>query len=339
LRIFVSGSDQIFAIENFYVKYLREQGEEVFHFPAQRIFIDYYKSSLLNRVLFRLGLSAINQKINAQFLKSFHEFKPEIVWVFKGMELSPKSLEQVRKSGVKLVNYNPDNPFLFSGRGSGNTNITSSLGLYHLHFTYNRSVKEQLERVYPTRTALLPFGFDIDEALFEDCVRQAEICETCFLGNPDRGRANFIQTLADQGVSITVYGNGWSKFLSHPLITICNPVLGDELWKVLRKYRVQLNLMRMHNEDSHNMRTFEVPGIGGIMVAPDTPDHRLFFDDGNEIFLFKDAYECADKIKMLLSLSSEKANEIRAAARIRSLSSNYSYQDRAVQALAELKKL
>ena len=42
--------------------------------------------------------------------------------------------------------------------------------------------------------------------------------------------------------------------------------------------------MRIHNPDSHNMRSFEVPGVGGIMVAPDTKEHRIFFEVGKEIF-------------------------------------------------------
>ena len=58
-------------------------------------------------------------------------------------------------------------------------------------------------------------------------------------------------------------------------------VESSDFWKVLRKYRVQLNLMRPHNLDSHNMRSIEVPAVGGIGLFPDTPDHERFFEKGN----------------------------------------------------------
>ena len=87
------------------------------------------------------------------------------------------------------------------------------------------------------------------------------------------------------------------------------------------------------------MRTFEVPGIGGIMLAPDTTEHRMFFENGREVFLFKDIDECANLIKWLLQLSKGEADEIRRAARERSLKSGYTYEARSSQVLAELNNL
>jgi len=124
-----------------------------------------------------------------------------------------------------------------------------------------------------------------------------------------------------------------------PNINIFPPVYGVETWKALRRYRAQLNLMRAHNEDSHNMRSFEVPGIGGVMVAPDTPDHRLYFKDQEEVFLFQDVKSCAAIVKKLLDLDVVQVNRIRAEARKRSVYSGYSYKDRSKQLLRYLEQL
>lgn len=333
------GSDKIFAIENYFLKYLKASGIEVLHLSARSTFYDHYQRNIINKLFFRLGFSGVYKKINTQFKDAVMRFRPEIIWVFKGMELFPSSLVWARNNNAKLVNYNGDNPFFFMGKGSGNRNLTNSLGLYDLHLTYNPSVKARLEKSYNVRTALLPFGFDVDEALFTCCQEQEEVREVCFLGNPERQRADFIRELADLGVGISLYGNHWSKFIQHPLVIINSPVQGMETWKILRRYRVQLNLMRVHNEEAHNMRTFEVPAIGGIMVAPDTPDHRGFFEDGKEVFLFRNVGECAEKIRMILRLPKEQANQIRNAARMRSITSDYSYRRRTGQALQEMKQL
>ena len=88
------------------------------------------------------------------------------------MEITPDSLEWAKKKKIKLVNYNPDNPFIFSGRGSGNSNVTNSISLYDLHFTYNLSVKEKLEKEFQSKDCFLPFGFDLDDQLFEICANR-----------------------------------------------------------------------------------------------------------------------------------------------------------------------
>ena len=110
-----------------------------------------------------------------------------------------------------------------------------------------------------------------------------------------------------------------------------------EFWKTLIKYRVQLNLMRPHNLDTHNMRSFEIPGVGGIQLAPDTPDHKIYFEPGKEIFLYTDIAGCVNQIMKLLALKANEAMEIRNCARMRSINSGYSYKDRAEQALEKIK--
>ncbi len=97
--------------------------------------------------------------------------------------------------------------------------------------------------------------------------------------------------------------------------------------------------MRVHNEDSHNMRTFETPGVGGIMLAPDTTEHRMFFEEGKEAFLFKEVNDCIEKIKKIMNLSYDNAMKVREAARSRSLNSGYDYRSRTEQALRALKNL
>ena len=339
MKILVIGSDKIFAIENFYVKSLRQLGVEVYQFPAQSFFYDYYQKDFINKLIFKTGFSTIYKVINKRLKRAVNEFNPDILWVFKGMEIFPATLIWAKNLGIILVSFNPDNPFLFSGKGSGNKNVTDSIGLYHLHFTYNLEIKTRLENEFMARTAWLPFGYNIEDEVFTVAIQQNETCELCFLGNPDKERSMFILALANKGIQISVYGHNWNRFLAHSNIAIHSPVYGVEQWKVLRRYRAQLNLMRPHNERSHNMRTFEVPGIGGIMVAPDTIEHRMFFETDQEVFLFRDVEECVTKVKWLLQLSKQEADEIRKRARERSLRSGYSYQVRSQQVVTELNNL
>lgn len=335
----IVGSDKVYAIENFYVKYMTETGAELSLFSAQTMFYDYYQKSTVNKLFFKAGLSGILIKINRLFREAVIKYQPDVIWVFKGMEIFPESLVWAKQRGIKLVNYNPDNPFIFTGKGSGNKYVVDAIPLYDLHFTYNLHIEQQLQAQYNAKTAYLPFGYDLSDALFEECAAQPELVKVCFLGNPDHQRAAFINQLAAAGIALDLYGNSWEKFVQHRGITIFPPVYGDELWKVLRKYRIQLNMMRVHNEDSHNMRTFEVPGVGGIMVAPDTSEHRTFFNNGKEAFLYNGGEDCAAVMSAILALPVAAADEIRKNARTVSLQKGYDYKNRAAQALSVIKNL
>jgi spore maturation protein CgeB len=110
----------------------------------------------------------------------------------------------------------------------------------------------------------------------------------------------------------------------------------------LRKYRVQLNLMRPHNPTTHNMRSFEAAGVGAIQLAPETQDHKMYFQENEEIFLYKDLDSCRKQINKLMELSDKDAVNKRSNARERSIKAGYSYKDRSIHAfkfLEELKSL
>jgi len=321
------------------MRHLAEEGVSVELFAAQNLFYSY-NDSLINKVKLRAGIAGIYKSINEKLRARILDLRPDVVWIFKGMEIMPETIGWMREKGILVVNYNPDNPFIFSGRGSGNKYVTRSIPLFDLHFTYNLEVKKKLEEQLHLRTALLPFGFELTEEVLHMASEEKEIKRVCFLGNPDSQRAVFIKALLDAGISIDLYGNDWGKFITqHPFLQSFPAVYGDDFWKVLRRYRVQLNLMRVHNEDSHNMRSFEVPGVGGIMLAPATTEHHLFFRDGEEVSLFDSVNDGIRKAKSLLELDMEAAGRMRYMARKRSLESGYTYQQRTKFALQEIRNL
>ena len=333
MKILIIGSDKLYAIENAYLKYFREYGFEVKLYPAQTYFFDYLHKSIVNKIAFRIGIKGIYKTINDELRKQILEIRPDVLFIFKGMEIFPESLIWARSKGVKIYNYNPDNPFLFSGRGSGNSNITASIGLYDAHFTYNLKVKSEMESSFNIPTYWIPFGFDLSEIVYDSLMLEAEINKICFVGNPDRYRIRFLYELAENGFIIDLYGVNWQRFIQHKNIIVHPPVFADKMWSILRKYRVQLNPLRIHNLDSHGMRSFEIPAVGGIMLAPRTSEHQMLFTEGKEAFYYSSTEEAMTQIGKLLSLNLEDAEKIRTNARLRSVSSGYSYKYRAHEIL------
>jgi len=338
MKLLIAGSDEVWSLEKYFIKHLTNAGVQVQICPVQSIFLSYYNKSILTKILHKAGWSAIYKQIEEKVKQTINDWQPDVLWVFKGMELSPELLRWIRGKGVKLANFNPDNPFIFSGSGSGNKNVTDSIGLYDLHFTYDTDIQKRIVSEYKVPCIILPFGFEISDSLYEECTKQEETVKVCFLGNPDEQRAGFIQQLA-QKIPVDVYGHNWSRYITHKNVSVLQPVYTDDFWKTLYRYRVQLNLMRPHNPNSHNMRTFEVPGVGGIGLFPHTPDHATYFEEGKELFLYNTINDCITNSETLLSMTTSEAAAIRKAARLKSVQAGYSYRDRALQAFREIKQL
>ena len=338
MKILLIGGNKVCAIEQFYVKYLKENGVDIIHYPANDIVFDKRTKNILSKILFKTKIKTGYNLVNKKILSLAKEFKPDIIWVFKGMEIFPETLKKL-KGEHKLVNYNPDNPFIFTGKGSGNSNISKSIGLYDLHFTYNKEIENELKTKYPDiMVKYLPFGFDLNGFdITKD--NEDEVISACFVGNPDNDRANFIKQLNIKGISFHLYGHGWDNFVSAKQNIVSNAVTGDDYWRILRKYRIQLNLMRIHNPNSHNMRTFEIAPVGGIQLMPRNEEHLNFYKEDIEAFFYNNIDEAANKIKNILSLTKDKADGIRKAAILRSLESGYSYENRTLQVLEIFKKL
>lgn len=333
------GSDQKWSIERIYIKYLKQLGITTELYAAQNLFYEsYYRHGIISKLLFKAGFSGIHKRINEELLQIARTFKPQVIWIFKGMEIYPQTLETLRKEGFPLVNYNPDNPFYFSGYGSGNKNITNSISHYDLHLTYDRGIREKIISTYKVPCKILPFGFELSDALYDEISKQEEILKLCFIGNPDRDRVKFINELASS-IEIDVYGHGWDKAVNHPNIHSHDAVYSNDFWKTLRRYRVQLNLMRPHNPASHNMRSFEIPGAGAIGLYPDTIDHREYWSEDNGVFLYRNVEECKEEALSILSIPKDRVKQLRENAHLHSIRSGYAYSSRTEQVVNYFNKL
>lgn len=340
MKILVVGSNKQWAFENHYIKHFKGLGIDADAFPAHDIFYAYYYKNLTNKLLHRIGLSSIYEKINQELLNFIENRNYNIVWVFKGMEIFPSTLRTIKKKGIKLVNLNPDHPFKFDFRGSGNKNVYNSIGEYHLHLCYSLPVKERIENEYGIKGEWLPFGFEEEEITIP--AEKEEILKACFIGNPDLFRVKTIKNLALKGVPIDLYGNNWERWIKPSLemnISIHPAVYKGDFNKVATKYRLQLNIFRPHNDNSHNMRTFEMPGLGCIMLAPESKEHSLLFNDTSEAFFFSGEDELYSKANLILNMDYVTTLAIRKKAIQRSVDSEYSYRNRAAQVIEIFKTL
>lgn len=330
MKILIVGSNRFYSIERHFYANLRRLNIDVKIFCAPDVFSEYFYKSLFNKIMFRLGFSNIYSSINKKLLGCVEEIKPSVIIVFKGMEIFPDTIDKLKNNNRVVINYNPDNPFLFSGKGSGNENVIKSLSKFDGFITYDRNIEGQLISQFGKPVLRLPFGYSFTEADLELAQAADEIKKVCFIGNPDSERAEFLKKIANY-FPICLYGNNWTKFINHPHVTIHPEITGAEYWVKLRQYRLQLNLMRLHNPESHNMRSFEVPGIGGVLLAPETIDHHEFFRVNRDVYTFRDISDCLKKIEEIMALTNDEVVAVRQSAFSWSKNKRYDYAGRTDQ--------
>ena len=337
MKILIYGSAYPYALESFYEKKLTILGHKVKIFNGADVFVEYYKSSIINKLFFRIGLSLIYYRINKTFLNTLNYFKPECILVFKGMELFPRIIEKISKKNIPIFNYNPDHPFLFHGKGSGNKNVQRAIPFYTCHISYSKKICCDLINKYKVNCEWIPFGYEPVKVFSFD--ENSEIKKLCFIGHADLERARMIKKISKAGISIDIYGPNWFKYLRNiNNLTIHDPIYNEKMNEIAQKYRVQLNMFRFHNIDSHNMRTFEMSGIGCIVIAPDSIEHRMFYKENEEHFLYKDFDDLLIKTKKILNMPFIEALKIRQGAYHRSIQSKYTYLHRAIELISVLEK-
>lgn len=336
MKILILGSKKKYALEATYYKYLSRLAY-VEIYPSHDLFLEYFERNIINKIFYRLGISNILRIINADLINYVKGKKFNIIWVWKGMEIFPETLIELKKTGIKLVNYNTDHPFEYFSRGSGNNNVKNGLKYYDHHFSYSKQILKRINNELKIANSWLPFGYN-----FAQAPKHSKLIKSvCFIGNPDSQRKLYIDKLIESGITVDVYGSGWQRCFSknETHLRINDQVYHEDFVKVAQSYSIQLNVFRPHNKGSHNMRTFEMPALGCIMLSPYSEEQQELFDENEEMFFYRNIEEIITKSHEILSMPEEELHEIRFKAYQKSIDFSYSYENRADNVIQIFKKL
>jgi hypothetical protein len=244
----------------------------------------------------------------------------DLVLVFKGTLLDARSIDYLRlRFDSPVVCWNPDSPFdgAISNYGAG---IRRAIGAYDAYITWANDVAEGLSAV-AARVLVIPFAWD-PEIMRPATGRGVATGRIVFIGTGTPDRTAMLQSLAH--LRPMVFGTRWPKIEG---VDIRPPVHGMEFCGIVGESKWNINLLRPQNARSHNMRTFELVGAGGIQVAPRTHDHRRFLGGDTRTVLFQGREELES---ILRSDPRERP------PRPPDLLEGHTYRDRAHQILTDL---
>lgn len=234
----------------------------------------------------------------------------DVVWVDKGLWISPGTLDQLRalQPRARFVTYSPDdmlNPANQSPR------YLRSIGRYDLHITTKSYNVAELEQLGAKEVLFVDNAFDPAihrpiELSQEDEARFA--AEVGFIGYFEQERAELMYRLAVAGIPVTVRGPNWRLFKkSHPLLEVIDTYVGDDDYaRVLSATKINLGFLRKGNRDLQTTRSVEIPACRAFMLAERTAEHRRLFEEGKEAEFFASFEELLAKCRHYLAHDLER---------------------------------
>jgi len=343
MRILILGAFGNGALENFYVRGFQKLSLHIETFDIAKSYYEQLNKSLINKAVNKINAGYFFKSINERLLQFVKEKKYDVILIFKGLTLFAETIRQLKEFTNLICCYNPDHPFTFFAEGSGNKNIVNSIKHYDIYFSYAKNISRQLKQNWGVDSYAIPFGYD-DSGANDNSSPDANIYRNKFLfiGAYDSERSQWLRELNMD--ELNIYGDTkWesrTKYSSYIAKAYQGKPLYDAEYKTANRNAAGIiNLLRKQNiiEGSHNMRTFEVPGCGGVLIANRTEEQQSFFEENKEAIYFDSIDELKSRIYYLRA-NPDTVLSIKQAALKRSVSSAYSYCHRSLEMHGILKK-
>lgn len=300
--------------------------------------------SLYFRLAWKLGIHIDTENVNQRIRAVASIDKPDLLWVEKGNMIGPSTLKAVRSVSpqTRIVSYSDDDMFNPINHTRA---YVSSLPHYDVVFvtkSYNANAGE-LPALGAKRCVMVDKAYDSDQHMPLD-LSPAETeelaADVSFIGSYAPERAEVLNFLAGNGISVTVWGNGWDGFsgasphLSMKRQPLVNTARDLRFTKGINASRINLGFLRKVNRDLQTDRSIEIPACGGFMLAERSDEHERLFEDGKEAVYFDGNADLLEKVRFYLAHEPER-DAIAKAGYTRSRASGYSHKDRAAFMLKE----
>lgn len=304
--------------------------EVVFAYSAERQF------NILDRLLHRLRLPRDPHHFNKRIRAACKHFKPDLVFIVKGVLVNPATLTYIKKTGAKSVSWSNDDMYAWHNRSLWYTWSLKHYDLVVTQKSYNCNPEELPSlgaKVLFQDKAIDPvINYPVSHCSDFDCVH-----EVTFIGTKEQDRLEHLQFLAEHGITVHIYG--WSVAehgLHERLVFHHTHLYGDAYNAALGCSKISLNFLRKLNRDLQTSRSVEIPAAGGFMLAERTAEHQRLFKEGVEADYFDTKEELLEKVRYYLN-NDNKRNTIAKAGYERCFKSNYTFKNRMTEILTLLK--
>ncbi len=275
---------------------------------------EYQKTPLAkNKYVSRLFRTVYAEAMSRQLCLRMDRFDPDILFITKGQWIKPWALAEFHKKGKKILNFYTDDPFEMKNSSQW---VHRSFPVYDVFFTFAKHLMPRLIKAGCRKVEYLPFARDPE--LHAPWLNAEDLspytCDVCFIGNIDEVRLHWLQQL--KRVDLKIWGGTVNSRRFHlsglESKMQAVPLYGTLFSKAMAACKIALNLMRMQNAHSHNMRTYEAAACGAFVLSERTPEVVELFKEDVEAAYFSTPEELLRKIDYYLKHAEERKRIARA---------------------------
>ena len=248
--------------------------------------------------------------------------------------LTAAALERLKAAGVVCINYSTDDPWNRYQRARWHLR---ALKHYDAVITTRRANVKDFLDLGCSDVRYLPFAYD--DELFGTATSPAAASpyDVLFVGGADRDRAASMARFMRSGPRVKLVGSYWDRFSETRGCELGHKD-SAEARALTAAAAVDLCLVRRANRDGNVMRSFEIPAVGGFMLAEDTPEHRnIFGAEGESVLYFTSPEDAAEKARWCLANPGER-QRMASAAHALIISGGHTYRDRLLLMLTVAKR-
>lgn len=341
-RVLVIGPLDAGALAQSYARAFERLGMEVVRFDSEHALRQASRFTG-NRILRRALRWRLWEAVNREALRVAQDTNPALIFAVKSSFFHPETVREIRRlTGAPFVNCYPDNPYIgitWDPREASalRRDLIEVFRQYSIVFMWERGLLERLQRD-GVEGRYLTFAVD-PELAQPQAAGEGLACQRCnathdvaFVATYSRSRC--AEVTAIRRHAIAIWGNNWPRpwrglggqHRAH------EPVWGSAVSGLYARAPVSLNVLNKENLGGPNMRTFEIPGSGGVMLARWSPAQDEIFPEGEAAAYYRSPLEIDDKLDELLRDRDWRARLRRNATRI---AAGQTYDVRAESVLRE----
>lgn len=248
--------------------------------------------------------------VNEKILDFVKKNSYDLVWIDKGVTVKKSTLIFIKRvnENTKIVSFTADNMAL---RHNQSQDYLDCFPFYDFHITTKSFIVDTLlgmkakNVIFTNQTYQADFHYPRTLTVSEKKDFEASVG---FVGVWEKERSDSIKYLVDNGLNVTVYGDGnWKSLRCYsPRLKIMPSIFSDDYPKVLSALKISLCFLRKINTDQHTSRSIEIPACGGFMLAERTDEHLALFEEGKEAEFFSSDEELLEKCRYYLNNEEER---------------------------------
>ena len=325
-KILIYGENWIGTLPQLLASDLSRRGYSIEIFDFTEILPGIRNRSIRERIQRRLFEKLYTARIRMLFLKKVEDFRPDLVLVAKGLHLDKPTLTEIRSKGIPLVNWNPDD---FFNLKNSNASLIEAMSAYDLIVSSRDHLFEKY-RDHGAQHLLYLDWYYVPELHFDRTMEKT--ITASFVGSWSPTREEFIAELT---TPLRIWGGGWEKSSKsfHKFHAVQNKILSQvEMSTVFCSSKFNLNLLTHENSDFSNLRFFEVPASGGLLLTERNPTAKRYLVDKEECLMFSSPEE----INKIIG-GDFKIDNIACAGKLRITTGGNAFSNRVDELLANLK--